>query len=235
MRRRVRNAYRLKAFFDGRVHQLRSGRSLDPFIDLGRLRVVVAFLVDSGIVRPSDWEMPSVPLASRGAAIDAMRSTFPDVVRSRVMDPSTDAHEVERRVLLSFAVMVSAVVIDMACVVFAHESSLASLVVHASKPRRIGDPFVPDLDAQVAKSALHSDPAAFLLDAIERRDAAVRDVSRAKRRISYLATEREDAVPKESLPPLSIDSAASLASISAIRGAANGALSSIRCVTTEQL
>jgi hypothetical protein len=56
MRHRVRNAYRLKAFFDGRVHELRAGRSVDPFVDLGRLRVVVAFLVDSGVVRRSDWE-----------------------------------------------------------------------------------------------------------------------------------------------------------------------------------
>jgi hypothetical protein len=144
------------------------------------------------------------------------------------LDVAIDLDDTQRRVLHSFAPLISAVVIEMACVVMLHEGVLSTLVVHAAKPRRIGDPFVADPEAMTAKSALHTDPQAFLLDAIERREAAILDVSRAKRRIAYLEAEREEeVVVRESPPPSAVDSAASLASISAIRGMTDDLLRAI--------
>jgi hypothetical protein len=230
MRRRERQAARLKAHFDGRLYEVRRGREHDPVVELGRVRLTAAYLVEMGVAYPSDWEMPAVPLACRGAAIDALRSSFDAEFQLRVMDPSVRLDDIQRSVLLGVSALATSIVVSMAQAVYARETSLEDAAVFSRKPRRIGDSSVPDIDIQVMKSALHSDPQAFLQDAIERRDEALADIVKAKRRITYLTKERTSPEPKEYPEPVSLDTALSLSLVSAIRGATDDLLRPIEPV-----
>ncbi len=190
VRRRVKVAYRVADLLLRRVEEVRAGKPVDPFIEIGRVRVMLAMLVEIGLLKSDDWCLPSVPLHARGAAIDAMRDRLPLVLDARTMDGAGPFKEVERLILSPHLPAIALLVVEMASAVMLHETILAGMVITASRrgPKMKRVPFDPIVATQ--KSALHSDPEAFLVDAQARLDAARDDIVKARRRISYLAKER---------------------------------------------
>ncbi len=198
LRRGVKVAHRVADLILRRIEEVRAGNSVDPFIEMGRVRVMLAMLVEIGLLKPDDWCLPSVPLHARGAAIDAMRDRLPLVLDARTMDGAGPFKEVERLILAPHLPAISSLVVEMASAVMLHETILAGMVTFASRPRRRARRVPFDPVVVTLKSALHSDPEAFLVDAQARFDAAREDIFKAKRRIAYLANERRSSIGSSS-------------------------------------
>ena len=54
MRRGVKVAHRVADLILRRIEEVRAGNSVDPFIEIGQVRVMLAMLVEIGLLKPDD-------------------------------------------------------------------------------------------------------------------------------------------------------------------------------------
>ena len=225
--------YQARDLVQHRIAVVRSGGSLDPFLETGRLRVVMASLVSTGLVEEGDWRLSGVPLLERGAHIDGMRSEVCTSILRRIeairTKPTPGNEEgvlavADQAILKGFVVLVADLVVEMASVVLHHERMHAVLVEPSRRrPKMVERRFHDPVDL-VARSLLHSDPVAFVADAKERIRVAREDLAKGRRRMVYLTAERKSEEAKNVPRPVSLDGPGLQSMVSAIRGAVDDLL-----------
>jgi len=173
-----------------RAQEFVDGDDIEWSAELPRLKIVMAVLVEAGVVAPDDWHLDAPLLPHKIRDLGTLRL----VIEGKILGRMELLNQVERKIVMNLVPRLSQLVFEMAAAVLCHEIVVNGFEEYFESPpksdRLLGgrDVFLSDL----RNTRSYLSPEEHLKQARSELDVARRECDKARKRVAYEKSKQMD-------------------------------------------